>query len=237
MSYRKLSVIIPVMNEAATIRKLIDWVKRVPLEGLEKEILVVDDGSKDGTPEILKGTRGIRTFFHDRNRGKGAALKTGIKNSTGDLLLLQDADLEYSPEDYPALLEPVLKGEAEFVMGSRFLYQRLRFFTRKGPPFFSHYIGNHLIIRITNLLYGQNHTDYEGCYKVFTKSLSNAIPIQADGFAFDNELICKSLRRGYRIVEVPIRYHPRLYSQGKKIKWKDGVLMLWTILKWRVLPF
>ncbi len=234
---RRLSVVIPVLNEEKTIEKLIQKVQRVSLPGLEKEIVVVDDGSRDQTREILKQIQGIRYFFHEKNRGKGAALKTGIAHSTGDVLLLQDADLEYKPEDYPALVRPILKGDFQFVMGSRFLLEKPKFFTKSGAPFFSHYLGNHMIIWLTNFLYGQQNTDYEGCYKVFTRSLIQSIPIKADGFAFDNELICKSLRRGFKIAEVAIHYEPRLYSQGKKIKWQDGVLMLWTILKWRFLPF
>lgn len=233
----KLSVIIPVYNEAVTLHEVVRRVEAVSLPGLEKEIVVVDDGSRDRTREILKGMTGIKAVFHEKNQGKGAALKTGIRNATGDLLLLQDADLEYDPGDYPALLKPILDGKAEFVMGSRFLHDRPRFFTKDGAPFFSHYVGNYLIIWATNLLYGQRNTDYEGCYKVFTRSLIESIPVRTNGFAFDNELICKTLRRGHKIAEVPIHYHPRLYSQGKKITWRDGAVMLWTILKWRFLPF
>lgn len=237
-SLRKLSVIIPVLNEAGTIREVVRRVQSVTLtKALEREILVVDDGSTDGTREILKTLAGIQPLFHEKNLGKGAALKTGIRAATGDILLLQDADLEYNPEDYPALLSPLLRGEAELVMGSRFLNERPKFFTKDGAPFFSHYLGNYLIIWATNLLYGQRNTDYEGCYKTFTRSLIQSFPIEADGFAFDNELVCKSLRRGYRIEEAPIRYHPRLYSEGKKITWQDGLVMLWTIVKWRFLPF
>jgi glycosyltransferase involved in cell wall biosynthesis len=235
--FKSLSIIIPAFNEEATIREIIEQVRQVALPGLEKEIVVVDDASTDRTRDILQKTPGIRFVSHDRNKGKGGALKTGIAHSTGDLILLQDADLEYTPEDYAALLKPILEGGVQFVMGSRFLYEKPKFFTEKGDPFFSHYMGNRLIIWLTNLLYGERKTDYEGCYKVFTRGLIQSISIKADGFAFDNELICKSLRRGYRIQEVPIRYQPRLYSQGKQITWKDGLVVLWTILKWRIFPF
>lgn len=235
--FTKLSVIIPAHNEEKTLSRIIEKVRAVRVPGLEKEIVVVDDGSKDGTREILRNLPGVKVFSHEKNRGKGAALKTGIRNATGEILLLQDADLEYNPEDYPAMVRPILDGRSEFVMGSRFLLEKPRFFTRDGAPFFSHYLGNHLIIGLTNLLYGQRHTDYEGCYKAFTKSLADSIPIETDGFAFDNELVAKVLRRGFRIVEAPIRYHPRLYSEGKKITWRDGAVMLWTLLKWRFLPF
>ena len=235
--FRKLSVIIPVLNEEATIQQMIRKVRQVALPSLEKEIIVVDDGSRDRTVEILKKDPDIRLVVHEKNKGKGAALKTGIQNSTGDLILLQDADLEYDPEDYPALLQPILEGRSQFVMGSRFLYKRPRFLTQDGDPFISHFIGNLLIIWTTNWLYGQKKTDYESCYKVFTRSLSERIPIQANGFEFDNELICKALRRGYPIAEVPVKYQPRLYSEGKKIKWRDGVVMLWNIVMWRFRSF
>jgi len=235
--FKKLSIIIPVFNEEDTVQELIRRVERVSLSNLEKEIVVVDDRSSDRTAEILRQTPGVRAFFHERNRGKGAALKTGISRSTGDLILLQDADLEYNPDDYPALLRPLLEGRAELVMGSRFLLEKPRYFTKEGSPFFSHYLGNRAVIVLTNFLYGQRMTDYEGCYKVFTRKLIESTPIEADGFSFDNELVCKSLRRGYQLVEVPIHYHPRLYSEGKKITWRDGIKMLWTILKWRFLPF
>ena len=198
---------------------------------------MVDDGSQHQTVKVLKETSDIRLILHGKNKGKGAALKTGIENATGDIILLQDADSEYDPQDYPALLQPILEGRSEFVMGSRFLYKRPRFLTKDGDPFISHFMGNLLIIWATNFLYGQKKTDYEGCYKVFTKSLIERIPIRANGFEFDNELICKAFRRGYQICEVPIRYSPRLYSEGKKIKWQDGVRMLWNIVMWRFRPF
>lgn len=236
-SHKKLSIIIPAYNEEATIQEVIRKVQNVNLDHMEKEIVVVDDGSRDRTREILKQIPGIRYIFHEKNLGKGGALKTGIQNSTGDLILLQDADLEYDPEDYRALVQPILERRSEFVMGSRFITQRPHFFTKNGDPFFTHYIGNWMIIWLTNFLYGQRNTDYEGCYKVFTRSLAQSIPVITNGFAFDNELICKTLRRRYRISEVPIHYSPRLYSQGKKITWRDGIVMLWTIFKWRFLPF
>ncbi len=237
-SYRKLSVIIPALNELKTIEKIVERVRSVKLpQGIETEVVVVDDGSTDGTRDLLRKIPGITPVLHEQNRGKGAALKTGIRHSTGDLILLQDADLEYTPEDYPVMIEPILSGRAEIVMGSRFLKKKPQFFTLDGQPFFSHYVGNHLIIWLTNFLFGLSHTDYEGCYKAFTRELAESFKIEADDFAFDNELICKSLRRRFRLAEVPIRYSPRLYSEGKKIKWHHGVIILRTILKWRVWPF
>lgn len=228
----KLSVIIPTYNEEATISEVIAKVDNVEV-GIPKEIIVVDDGSKDRTREILSKMKNIRTVFHEQNKGKGGALKTGILNAAGDLFMLQDADLEYDPSDYPTLLEPILNDEADLVMGSRFLSNGPKFFTRNGDPFFSHFIGNLMIRWTTNFLYGRRFTDYEGCYKAFKKNLVDAIPVEANGFDFDNELICKAMRKGYRICEVPIHYKARLYTEGKKITWRDGVKILWQIVKCR----
>jgi glycosyltransferase involved in cell wall biosynthesis len=234
----RLSIVIPVYNEAGTIEAVIRRVQAVELPGLEREIIVVDDGSTDGTRERLAQLNGeIRTVVHPRNRGKGAALQSGFRVATGDLVLIQDADLEYDPQDYPRLIAPLVRGEAEAVIGSRFREQRPKFFVKEGQPFFSHFIGNLLIIWFTNLLYGFRATDYEGGYKVFTRRTLEETPMKAMGFEFDHELICKLLRRRRRIVEVPIRYTPRVYGEGKKIRWYHGVRMLWTILKWRILPF
>jgi glycosyltransferase involved in cell wall biosynthesis len=230
------SVVIPVYNERDLIEPV---VRRVLSAGAGKEVVVVDDGSTDGTGEVLARLAKelpIRVARHARNRGKGAAIRTGIEASSGDIVLIQDADLEYDPSDYPVLIAPILDGKAEVVMGSRFLRQKPHFFTTHGDPFFSHYIGNRLIIWLTNCLYGFRASDYEACYKVFTRAAYEASPVMADGFEFDNELICKFLRQGRRIVEVPVRYTPRTYREGKKITWPDGVRMLWTIIKWRVIP-
>ncbi len=234
----KLSVIIPAYNEESTILDVLDAVRGVQLGRVEKEIVVVDDGSTDRTRAILGKVGDIRLVLHDRNRGKGAAVKTGFKAAKGDIVLIQDADMEYDPGDYPALIKPLLDGRAVAVMGSRFAYEKPVFFTLDHPqPFFTHYIGNRTIIALTNLLYGHDATDYEGAYKAFTKKLIESLPIEADGFEYDNELICKLLRRGVPLVEVPIRYRPRSYEDGKKITWRDGMRMLWTIVKWRFKSF
>lgn len=231
-------MIIPAYNEAGTIEDLVEKVKQAPLpRNLEKEIIVIDDRSTDDTRERLSKMTDLRYFSHEWNQGKGAAIKTGIKHATGDILLIQDADLEYDPQDYPVLLQSILNGFVEFVIGSRFLCEPPKFFTKNGDPFFSHFIGNQIIIWLTNFLYGQKLTDYEGCYKVFTASLAKSIPVSANGFEFDNELVCKCMKRGHKIAEVPIHYRPRLYSEGKKIGWRDGVIILWTILKWRFKSF
>ncbi|TAL12171.1 MAG: glycosyltransferase family 2 protein [Nitrospirae bacterium] len=232
----KLSIVIPAYNEEATIEAIVRRVQAVDLGPVEKEIIVVNDGSGDGTERVLKGLSGIRHVSHERNAGKGAALTTGFQSATGDIVLIQDADLEYSPDDYPAVIRPIVEGQSDVVMGSRFILYKPTFFGRRRSPYLSHYIGNMTITTVTNLLYGRRFTDYEGCYKAFRRTVVAATPITAKGFEFDNELICKLMRKGTRIVEVPIHYTPRTYESGKKITWRHGVIMLWTITKWRFLP-
>ena len=232
----KLSIIIPAYNEEDTIADVVRRVESVPLGGIQKEIIVIDDASKDRTRDVLKTLRNIVTTSHQTNKGKGAALSTGIAMATGDIVIFQDADLEYMPEDYPAVIEPLINKRCDAVMGSRFLHERPVFWGKRKSPYFTHYIGNLLIIWATNLLYRRQFTDYEGCYKAFTRSVLLDTPVRSAGFEFDNELMCKLLRKGVRIEEVPIRYQPRTYAQGKKITWRHGLTMLLTILKWRFAP-
>jgi glycosyltransferase involved in cell wall biosynthesis len=232
----KLSIIIPAYNEERDIEALIDKVKAVNLGKLEREIVVVNDGSEDSTQEILKRIPGIIHVSHARNSGKGAAVTTGFKTATGDILLIQDADLEYDPRDYPSVIQPILDGKSAVVIGSRFLYERPALWGKHRSPYFLHYLGNIVIIFITNWLYGKSFTDYEGCYKAFARSVLATTPVKAKGFEFDNELICKLMRKGIRISEVPIRYSPRSFETGKKARWVHGIVILWTIIKWRVLP-
>ncbi len=233
-----LSIVIPVYNEAGLIETVLQRVLTSPVEG--KEVIVVNDGSQDDTGKVLAKLQQqlpIRVITHPANRGKGAAVRSGFEAATGDIVIIQDADLEYDPGDYPTLMRPILEGRAEAILGSRFALHKPKFFTPQGEPFFTHYLGNRFIIWLTNTLYGFHATDYEGCYKAFTRRVVQETPVQADGFEFDNELICKLLRRRRKIVEVPIHYAPRSYKEGKKIRWQDGARMVWAILKWRVKRF
>ncbi|HQV94625.1 MAG TPA: glycosyltransferase family 2 protein [Anaerolineales bacterium] len=222
-----LSVVIPVYNEEHNIREIL---RRVQATKLAKEIVVVDDGSQDGTREILKKMDGkgkIRVILHERNKGKGAAVVTGLNAAKGDVLLIQDADLEYDPRDYPALLQPIHEGVADVVYGSRFL----------GSPhrvtMFWHLVANKLLTLMTNILYNTILTDMETGYKVFRRKVIEDMNLRAKRFDFEPEFTAKALKRNYRIFEVPISFNPRDYSQGKKIKLRDAFEAVWTLLKYR----
>jgi len=222
-----LTVIIPVYNEVHNISEIL---KRVQATKLAKEIIIVDDGSKDGTRDILKkldGKKKVRVILHDRNQGKGAAVVTGMKAALGDVLLIQDADLEYNPRDYPMLLQPIEEGVADVVYGSRFL---------GGPhrvTMFWHLVANKLLTLLTNLLYNTILTDMETGYKVFRRVVMDGMVIRAKRFNFEPEFTAKILKRKHRIFEVPISFNPRDYSQGKKIKLKDAFEAVWALLKYR----
>lgn len=224
----KISVVIPVYNEKDTVRTLIERVEATPYD---KEIVLVDDYSTDGTREILKeyeSKDGFQVIYHEKNRGKGAALRTGFKNLTGDVIIVQDADLEYNPAEYGVLLGPILDGRADVVYGSRFL---------SGPHrvlFFWHYVGNKVLTTLSNMLTNLNLTDMETCYKVFTKKVLDSITLKCDRFGFEPEFTSKIARKNFRIYEVPISYSGRDYSEGKKINWKDGVAAIWFIIKFRL---
>ncbi|MBI3633260.1 MAG: glycosyltransferase family 2 protein [Candidatus Vogelbacteria bacterium] len=227
----KLSIIIPTYNEVRTIQEILKKVQDVNLPNIEKEILVVDDGSKDGTREILKSYPGIKYFFHEKNLGKGGAVKTGFKIAEGDILMIQDADLEYEPNDYAAMIKPILAQKTEIVLGCRI--QPDRDARKRKSLYWISWLGNELITWLTNWLYWNNAREYEGCYKAFTKQLIEKIPVITNDFDYDNELICKALKLGYKTIDVPIKYYPRSYDEGKKISWKHGFKILWTIIYYR----
>jgi len=223
----KLSVVIPVYNEEGTIREIVD---RVQATGLATEIVVVDDGSTDGTRRILSGydgADGVRVILHEKNAGKGAALRTAIKAATGDVVLVQDADLEYDPSDYPALLGPIREGRADVVYGSRFL--------GKSPRgiLFRSMLANKMLTLLTNVLYHNALTDMETGYKVFRREALSGIRLRANRFDFEPEFTAKVLRRGVAIHEVPIAFNPRHYAEGKKIGPLDGLAAVWALIKYR----
>ena len=223
----KLSVVIPVYNEVENIEEIL---KRVKATKLSSEIIVIDDGSQDGTREVLKkldGKTGIRVILHEKNQGKGAAVRTGLQAASGDIILIQDADLEYSPHDFPLLLEPINNGTADVVYGSRFL---------GGPrrvAMFWHMIANKMLTFMTNILYDTILSDMETGYKVFRREVIEGMVLHSSRFDFEPEFTAKILKRNYRIYEVPISFNPRDYSQGKKIKLKDAFEAVWTLLKYR----
>jgi len=230
----KLSVVIPVYNERATVAELLRRVAEAPLpEGIGLEIVVVDDGSTDGTRDVLRelGEGGeilFRCFEQPVNRGKGAAIRRGFAEATGDILLIQDADLEYDPTEYPILLGPILDDDADVVYGSRFL---------GGPHrvlFFWHYVGNRFLTTLSNMFTDLNLSDMETCYKVFRREVLAGIELRSDRFGIEPELTARVARKKVRIYEVPISYRGRTYAEGKKIGWKDGVAAIWSILRYNL---
>lgn len=224
----KLTVIIPVYNEKNTIEEIIHRVLNVEV-GLDKEIIVVDDGSRDGTREILEklNSPNVKVYFHSKNQGKGAALQTGFSKAEGDIILIQDADLEYDPREYPKLLEPILDGRADAVYGSRFL---------GGPHrvlFFWHYVGNKFLTNFSNMVSNLNLTDMETCYKAFKKEILNKITLKSKRFGFEPEITIKLAKLKCRVYEIPISYSGRDYNEGKKIGWKDGMAAIFHIIRFK----
>ena len=224
----KLSIVIPCFNEKATILELIDAVRSAPIQ--DKQIIIIDDGSTDGTREILKGIQGkadIDIIYHETNKGKGAALSTGFAAATGDICIVQDADLEYDPQEFPLVIQPIVDGKADVVFGSRF---------QSGRPhrvvYFWHRIGNGVLTLLSNILTDLNLTDMETCYKAFKREVIQSITIEEKRFGFEPEVTAKISKKNLRIYEVGISYYGRTYSEGKKIGWKDGVRAIYCILKY-----
>ena len=225
----KLSIVIPVYNEKETLAEII---KRVQATPYDKELIVVDDASTDGSREIIRQLAqqydNIRTFFHDRNQGKGAALRTGFAQVQGDVVLIQDADLEYNPADYPELLKPIERGVADVVYGSRLIGA-----APHRVLFFWHSVGNRVVTTLSNMFTNLNLTDMETCYKVFKAEVLRDIKIVCDRFGVEPELTAKIAKKGCRVYEVPISYDGRDYSEGKKITWRDGIAAIYYIVRFR----
>jgi glycosyltransferase involved in cell wall biosynthesis len=222
----RISVVIPVYNEKHTIRELL---RRVQEVNLEKEVIIVDDCSTDGTLEVLKSLErasNLKIFYHPHNMGKGAALREGFKHVTGDIVIVQDADLEYDPQEYPVLIDPIVKGKADVVFGSRFM---------GGPHrvlYFWHYVGNKVLTTLSNMCTDLNLSDMETCYKVFKADVIRRVQLEQNRFGFEPEITAKVAKLGCRIFEVPISYAGRDYSEGKKIGWKDGVAAIYCIIRY-----
>jgi glycosyltransferase involved in cell wall biosynthesis len=223
----KLSVVMPVFNEKDTIREILAQVRGV---GLVNQVVVVDDFSTDGTREVLQeeATRDetLTLILHDRNRGKGAGVRSGIERATGDIIIIQDADLEYDPRDYPALIRPIVEGRVKVVYGSRFLGPR-------KDMLFWHMLGNKFLTLVTNVLFDSTLSDMETCYKVMRADVAKSLNIKSDRWGIDPEITAKVLKRRNRIFEVPISYYGREYEEGKKISTRDGFVVLWTLFKYR----
>ncbi|PJC74146.1 MAG: glycosyl transferase [Syntrophobacterales bacterium CG_4_8_14_3_um_filter_49_14] len=222
----KLSIIIPVYNEKTTIKEII---KKISLIDIQKEIVIVDDCSSDGTVDILKDIESddLKVFYHERNMGKGAAVRTAFKHITGDIIIIQDADLEYDPRDYPSLIRPIIEGRADVVYGSRFL---------GGPHrvlFFWHYVGNRIITTFSNMLSNLNLTDMETGYKVFRREIIQNLKLKSNRFGFEPEITMKVAKANCRIYEMPISYWGRDYAEGKNISWKDGIAAIFHIFRFR----
>lgn len=235
----KLSIIIPVFNEKKTIQEIIRRVKKAKIPGFEKEIIIIDDGSTDGTKEeIEKSIRGstIKFLQHTKNSGKGAAIKTGVSKASGDYIIIQDADLEYNPKDIEKLTEPIKAKIAQVVYGTRL--RRLPNFSRdeRTFQFLIHYLGNRFLSLLTSILYGQWITDMETCYKLFPRKALSGIRLNSRKFDFEPEITAKLMKKGYKILEIPISTNPRGYDEGKKLNTiRDGSIALYTLLKYRIL--
>lgn len=233
-----LSIIIPVYNEEKTIAKLLNKVLKVKLpNGMKKEIIIIDDGSTDKTKKVLSEFKienlKLKIFKHNKNLGKGAAVRNGIRRCNGDLVIIQDADLEYNPNDFSKLLKPILLKKTDVVYGSRLINYPLILFGKNKIPLPTHWIGNKILTFMVNCLYQCNLTDMETCYKLFTVNVLKNLNLKSNRFEIEPEITAKIIKRGLNIVEVPIKVKPRTHRDGKKISWKDGIIALWTIVYYR----
>lgn len=230
----KLSIIIPVFNEEKTISKILEKVKSVKLpNNFKKEIIVVDDGSTDATARILKEVRGVLYFAHNANLGKGAAVRTGISHTSGDVLIIQDADLEYDPNDYNKLLDCLIKNSANVVYGTRLKNYPLKLWGKDKTPLPTHWLGNKFLTFVTNILYGSSISDMETCYKLFYRKVIDGVALNSNRFEIEPEITAKMLKSGHKIYEIPITVKPRTHKEGKKINWQDGFTALLTLIKYR----
>ena len=227
-----LSIIIPVYNEEKTIGEILRRVQAVKLP-LDKEIIVVDDGSTDRSKSEIRKIKKIEFFSHDKNLGKGAAVQTGLNKATGDIIIMQDADLEYDPSYYPTLLKPILEKKAKIVYGTRLINYPLKLWGKNKTVLPTHLIANRFLSGLTNLLFNSNLTDMETCYKVFKSSCLSGINLKSKGFEFEPEITAKFLKKGFKIVEIPITVKLRTQREGKKINWKDGFWAIITLIKFR----
>ncbi|MBI2085868.1 glycosyltransferase family 2 protein [Candidatus Daviesbacteria bacterium] len=235
-----LSIIIPVFNEEKTIGQLLKKVAKVSLpQGIKKEIIIVDDGSTDATAsemfhkKLPSAGRNFKIFRHEKNLGKGAAVRTGLNHATGDFVIIQDGDLEYDPEDYNKLLQPILKNQAKIVFGTRLVNYPLKLWGKNKTVLPLHLVANRFLTSLVNFLFGSDLTDMETCYKLFARETVNKLKLQSDRFEIEPEITVKLLKLGYHIVEVPIKTKPRGYEQGKKIGFGDGLKAILTILKYK----